>query len=105
MPDGTEIIGVWLHDRLNGRALRTLPGKEQSEVIYKDDLAIDLTIGLNFNQKSYICASPILDIIIVAGIAGGLGTSNAAVAGFILALIAAIAYWVWSCQMPSSTYI
>ena len=35
---GTEITGVWLHDRLNGRAISKR--RTAKEVIYKDDLRI-----------------------------------------------------------------
>ena len=71
IPGVSEVTGVWLHDRLNGRAMRTLPGKGQSEVIYKDDLALDLTVGFNCNQKCYFFWAPLFDIIVGAGVALG----------------------------------
>lgn len=42
---GHEITGVWLHDRLNGRAKVKDQDCPMTEVIFKDDLQIKFSIG------------------------------------------------------------
>jgi hypothetical protein len=42
---GVEITGVWLHDRMNGRAIKIEPNIPPKELIYKDDLEINYTMG------------------------------------------------------------
>lgn len=46
LPNVKIITGVWLHDRLNGRAMVREPAHANpKEVVFKDDLSIQFTIG------------------------------------------------------------
>ena len=63
-PDGSIIKGVWLHDRLNGRAV-----KDAREVIYKDDGGFYVRPAVTPCQKCYFRCNWFLCFLIVGVIA------------------------------------
>lgn len=101
--DNSETIGVWLHDRLNGRAVKNLAGGKQEEQIFKDDLGIRLTTGgFTWCQTFYYFFAPILFIgvygALITALVMHLKMSSAwcFIPYLVLGLLYII-YWYWSC--------
>lgn len=106
--NGEKIEGFWRNDRLNGIARQTQPGGKPQNVIYKDDMLIQVNeSGVSGCDYFYVFSSLFLMCMFYAAIPLGLLFDPYFDVRFGITMgVVYVFYMIWSCCChPSTRYV